>query len=110
MPELESSKHSSYLKAQKRRKTFSEKENIFIFDMCILGWLQEVRDRYNLATCWPELANNKIEKGKNKPPVSDPPQVEIFLVLDHQSLQLTLEKSASLRNTENKQLMRVSFM
>ena len=28
--------------------------------------------------------------------------MEILLVLDHQSLQLTLEKSASLRNTENK--------
>lgn len=35
--------------------------------MCILGWLQEVRDRHNLATCWPELANNKIEKEKTKP-------------------------------------------
>ena len=36
--------------------------------------------------------------------MSDPPQEEIFLVLDHQSLQLTLEKSASLRNTGNKYL------
>lgn len=111
MPELESSKHSfPILKHRKEGRRFQRKKTYFFFDMCILGWLQEVRDTHNLATCWPELANNKIEKGKNKPPVSDPPQVEIFLVLDHQSLQLTLEKSASLRNTENKQLMRISFM
>lgn len=50
--------------------------------MCILAWLQELRNQHNLATRWPELAN-EIERGENKPPVPDPPQVEIFLVLEH---------------------------
>lgn len=70
--------------------------------MCILAWLQELRNQHNLATCWPKLANNKIERGKNKPSVPDPPQVEIFLMLEHQSQHKTLEKFPSLKNTGKK--------
>ena len=82
MPELESSKHSfPILKHYRKEGRPFQKENIF-FDICILAWLQELRNQYNLATCWPKLANNKIERGKNKLPVTDPPQVEIFLVLE----------------------------
>lgn len=55
--------------------------------MCLLAWLQELRNRHNLATHWPKLANNKIERGKNKPPILDPSQEEIFLVTEHHNHQ-----------------------
>lgn len=80
MPELESSKHSfPILKHRKEGRRFQRKKTYFFFDMCILGWLQEVRDRHNLATCWPELANNKIEKGKKLNPSVRPTSGGNFL-------------------------------
>lgn len=88
MPELESSKHCfplwKHYRKKKREDLFREEENIF-FDMCVLAWLQELRNQHSLATCWPKLANNKVEKEKkNIPPAPGPPQVEIFLVFEHQ--------------------------
>lgn len=31
-----------------------------LFDMYILAWLHELRNQYNLATCWPQPANSKM--------------------------------------------------
>lgn len=56
-----------------------------LFDMYILAWLHELRNQYNLATCWPQPANSKMAgAGGEKPLGPVPPLVEIFLVLGHQ--------------------------
>lgn len=88
MPELESSQYlfPYWGILEKRKDLFRDKENI-IFDLCILAWLQELRNQHNLATCWPKVENKKTERGEDKSPVPDPPQAEIFLVLEHQNHQ-----------------------